>query len=61
MPIALRIDVCDFARRQGNHDREANLHYKKYVIYSGHSRLLLSLSGRARITQGSTYESFIRG
>ena len=44
--MALRIDVGDFARRQGNHDRKANLHYKEYVIYPGHSRLLLSLSRR---------------
>ena len=46
---------------QGNHDREANRNYKKYVIYSGRSRLLLSLSRRAQITQGSKYESCIRG
>jgi hypothetical protein len=43
---ALRIDVGDFARPQGNHDRKANLHYKEYVIYPGQSRLLLSLSRR---------------
>ena len=46
MSIALRIDVGDFARPQGNHDRKANLHYKEYVIYPGQSRLLLSLSRR---------------
>jgi hypothetical protein len=57
MPIALRIDVGDFARPQDDHDREADLHYKKYVIYSGHSRLLISLSRKAQITQGATYES----
>jgi hypothetical protein len=29
----LRVKVCDFARCQGNNDREGNLYYKKYVIY----------------------------
>jgi hypothetical protein len=44
-----RIDAGDFAPSQGNHDPGANLYYKKYVIYSYHSRLLVSLSRRANL------------
>jgi hypothetical protein len=36
-------------------------HYKEHVIYSDHSRSLLSLSRRTDIAQESTYEVFIRG
>jgi hypothetical protein len=54
--MALLINVGDFARCQSNDDREGNLYYKKYVIYSGHSRLLLSLSRRAQITQETVVE-----
>ena len=36
-------------------------HYKEHVIYSDHSRLLLSLGRRTDITQESTYEVCVRG
>jgi hypothetical protein len=51
-----RIDDGDFARCQGNHDRDANLYYEKYVIYSARSRLLLSLRHRTTITQATVVE-----
>jgi hypothetical protein len=50
------VDDSDFARCQGNHNRDANLYYEKYVIYSARSRLLLSLSHRTAITQATVAE-----
>jgi hypothetical protein len=57
MQIATSDRSRGFARFQSNHDREANLYYKEYVIYSAHSRLLVSLNRRATINHRTVVEN----